>query len=123
MSDISAAPPLEVFDPTATAEAGISQVSTTSAGGAPCHDPPDAAHLRLQSHINNGSAHLQFFDDGTTAFAIPSEDGDAYEFFPLDEKGEHEAVRQEILAELEEEARAMMEEEREICGPWPSDVR
>jgi hypothetical protein len=55
-------------------------------------------------------SHLQFFDDGTTAIAIPTEDGDAYEFFTLDEGAE--AVRQEILAELEDEARAMMYEEK-----------
>jgi hypothetical protein len=109
------AAPLEVFDPTATADAGATQVSTTPAGSAPCHERPDADYARLKRHIYNMSAHLQFFDDGTTAFAIPTEDGDAYEFFPLDEDGELEEVRQEILAELEEEAREMMDEELVCC--------
>lgn len=45
-----------------------------------------------EGHLS-ARGHMQFFQDG-----------DAYEFFTLDEKVPLEEVRQEILAELEEEA-------------------
>jgi hypothetical protein len=118
VSDRSAALPLATYEATTDERGPASAVGTTPTASTsadpqttPDHELPDADYARRRWHIYNRGAHLQFFDDGSTAIAIPTEDGDGFEFFTLDEKGPVEEVRQEILAELEEEARAMMEEE------------